>query len=108
MSFPNEVFHAAKANLVDTVANVESEARFASDHIEGSGLGLDFSDRRHQPLRPLGNAFDGADPFCCARNRVTAKMHRGCASMIGTAQECELQPALARNRINRAQWQIEV
>ena len=89
------------------MTDVERQPRLTCDHVARSRLRFNFSHRRYQTRDPLRDAFHGADPLGRARYRVTAKMHRRCAGMVGAPHKGEFQSALSCNRIDHAERQIQ-
>ncbi len=89
------------------MTNVESQPSLSGNDVGRSGLRLDFAHRGHQPRNFVRLPLDRGDPLCRAGNRIVAKMHRRRTRVVGAAQKCELQPALAGDGIHHSQRPLQ-
>ena len=98
-----EIFNRAIRDFIRSVTNIQSQPSLAGDDVGGSGLGIYLPHGGHQSRDLEGLALDHGDPLRSAGNCIVAKMHGRRTGMVGLANENELQPALAGNRVDRRQ-----
>ena len=88
---------------IRAVSHIEGQPSLSGNDVGRAGLRIDPAYGRHQVWNSVSLLLDRDDPFCCCGDGIVPKMHRRRAGVVGASEECELQPALARDGFDRRQ-----